>query len=195
MAAARTEAGRRRSVPLLAEALDAGKKRRGDAPLVPVARHGEPSGLIERVRARVDESRSPGILRPAIAPWRLSYTNALDRFDPDAIVASLSDDVVIRVAVHDEPMQGKQIAQFLFAVLVAELRTIRLTDEIIEGAKAVVLFETRIGDGSAQGLNVIEFDDAALVRDLTVFFRPLAALQLIAQVVGRQMEQRFGPVD
>jgi hypothetical protein len=162
---------------------------------VPVTRHGEPSSLIERVRARANESRSPGILPPAIAPWRLSYTNALDRFDPDAIVASLSDDVVIRVAVHDEPMQGKQIAQFLFGVLVAELGTISVTDEIIEGAKAVVLFETGVGGRSAQGLNVVELDDARLVRDLTVFFRPLAALQLIAQVVGRQMEQRFGPVE
>ena len=131
----------------------------------------------------------------AIAPWRLTYTNALERFDPDAIVASLTDDVVIRVAVHDEPMQGKQIAQFLFGVLVAELRAIRVTDEIVEGAKAVVLLETRIGDRLAQGVNVVELDDAGLVRDLTVFFRPLAALQLIAQVVGRQMEQRFGPVE
>ena len=32
-----------------------------------------------------------------------------------------------------------------------------------------------------------------LVGDLTVFFRPLAALQQIAQVIGGRMEGRFGP--
>ncbi len=102
--------------------------------------------------------------------------------------------MVIRVAVHDEPMRGKPVAGFLFSVLVTELAAMRVTDEIVEGAKAVVLFETRIGDRAAQGLNVVELDGAGLVRDLTVFFRPLAALQLIAEAVGRRMEQRFGPV-
>ncbi len=96
--------------------------------------------------------------------------------------------------MHEQPLQSKPVAEFLFGVLAMELREMRVTDEIVEGARAVVLFETGIGDRAAQGVNVIELDAAGLVHDLTVFFRPLAALQLIAEAVGRRMEQRFGPV-
>jgi len=127
--------------------------------------------------------------------WRLPYTSALDRFERDAIVATLRDDVVIRVAVHDEPMQTKPVAEFLFGVLAEELGPVTVTDEIVEGATGVVRFETSIGGRPVQGLNVVEHDEAGAVRELTVFFRPLDGLQQIAQVVGSHMEQRFGKLE
>ncbi|HEV2773465.1 MAG TPA: hypothetical protein VGV57_11695 [Thermoleophilaceae bacterium] len=45
----------------------------------------------------------------------------------------------------------------------------------------------------AQGLNVLHFNEAGTIRDLTVFFRPLASLNLIAEVIGAWMAERFGP--
>ena len=126
--------------------------------------------------------------------WRLDYTAALEAWDPEAIVSRLAGDVTIRVAVHDAPMHGREVARFLFGVLAEELATPRVTDEIVEGAKAVVRFDTGIGERSAQGLNVLEHDDTGAVRELTVFFRPLEALQAIAEVVGGRMAARFGPL-
>jgi hypothetical protein len=128
-----------------------------------------------------------------MSSWRLDYTSALEAWDTDAIVGALADDVVIRVAVHDAPMRGSDVARFLFGVLAEELDTPRGSKEIIEGRNAVVLFDSGIADKPAQGLNVIEFDDAGLIRELTVFFRPLASLTLIAEAVGARMAARFGP--
>jgi hypothetical protein len=34
-----------------------------------------------------------------------------------------------------------------------------------------------------------------VVGELAVFFRPLAALQLIAEVIGSHMQRRFGPLE
>ena len=124
---------------------------------------------------------------------RLPYSDALEGWDQRAIIGSLADDVVIRVAVHDAPMRGKDTAEFLFGVLQAELGELTITDEIVEDDKAVVLFETSIGDLHAQGLNVIRFDESGTIADLTVFFRPLATLARIAEVVGARMAERFGP--
>jgi hypothetical protein len=45
---------------------------------------------------------------------------------------------------------------------------------------------------SAHGLNVIAFQPDGRVSELTVFFRPLAALQLISEVIGGHMARRFG---
>ena len=109
------------------------------------------------------------------------------------MLSSLADDVVIRVAVHDAPMESKQVADFLFGVLAEELGQVTVTDEILEGDRAVVLFETSIQGQSAQGLNVLRFDEAGLISDLTVFFRPLGSLSLIAEVIGARMAERFGP--
>ena len=125
--------------------------------------------------------------------WRLSYVGALERWDTPAIVDALADDVVIHVAVHDQPMRGKEIAEFLFGVLAEKLGSVTVTDEIVEGDKAVVLFETSTGQKTTQGLNVVRLDEAGVIRVLTVFFRPLAALALIAEVVGGRMAERFGP--
>ena len=124
---------------------------------------------------------------------RLSYTDALERWDTRAILDALADDVVIHVAVHDQPMRGKQIAEFLFGVLQEELGEMRVTDEIVEDDTAVILFETSIHHRTAQGLNVVRLDASGVARELTVFFRPLAALSLIAEVVGARMAERFGP--
>ena len=68
-----------------------------------------------------------------------------------------------------------------------------ITDEIVEDDRAVVLFETSIRDRPAQGLNVVRLDASGAVRELTVFFRPLASLALIAEVVGARMAEQFGP--
>jgi hypothetical protein len=124
---------------------------------------------------------------------RTAYSRALAVFDAAAIVATLSEDVMIRVAVHDEPMRGKDTAAFLFGVLTQELSPFELVDEIVEGEKSVVLFETSLRGAQAQGLNVVARRPGGLVGELTVFFRPLGALQLIAEVIGSHMERRFGP--
>ncbi len=127
------------------------------------------------------------------APLRLDWSQALDSLVPDRIVELLSEDVVIRVAVHDEPMHGREVARFLFGVLAEELEQMGVVEEIIEGDRSVVLFETAIDGVAAQGLNVVRTGEDGLVADLTVFFRPLAALERVSAVIGARMAERFGP--
>jgi hypothetical protein len=126
---------------------------------------------------------------------RTAYSRALAALDPALIAASLSDDVTIRVAVHDEPLRGKDTARFLFGVLTQELAPFELVDEIVEGDKSVVMFETSLRGQLAHGLNVVACGPDGLVSELTVFFRPLAALELIAEVIGGHMSRRFGPME
>lgn len=124
---------------------------------------------------------------------RTRYGEALTAFDPEAIVATLSDEITILVAVHDQPLRGKDTAAFLFGVLTQELTPFRLMGEIVEGEQSVVLFETTLRGHRADGLNVVTLGSDGLVSELTVFFRPLAALQLISEVIGSHMAKRFGP--
>lgn len=130
----------------------------------------------------------------AVSDLRLEYSKALSSFDVNGIVGLMTDDVTIRVAVHDETMHGRDTAEFLFGVLSEELGSMYVTKEIVEGDRAVVLFETELRGTRAQGLNVVE-SSAGQIHDLTVFFRPLSALQLVAQVIGARMAERFGALE
>lgn len=124
---------------------------------------------------------------------RLDYSRALAELHPGRIVGTFADDVVITVAVHDAPMAGKDVARFLFAVLSEELDGFQVTDELIEADSAVVLFEAKISGRAAQGLTLVRLNENGHVRELTVFIRPLEALQLIAEVIGARMAARYGP--
>jgi hypothetical protein len=53
-------------------------------------------------------------------------------------------------------MQGREVARFLFAALADELGPLRPVQEIVEGRSAVLLFETSIGERTAQGVNVLQ---------------------------------------
>ena len=90
-----------------------------------------------------------------MASRRLAYSGALERGDQSAILDALAEDVIIRVAVHDQPLEGRQVAEFLFGVLQEEPGPITVTEEIVERETAVVLFETTIGDTLTAGLNVV----------------------------------------
>jgi ketosteroid isomerase-like protein len=131
---------------------------------------------------------------PPTQALTLNYSTALARMDPDAIVASLAEDIEIVVAVHDAPMHGRDVARFLFGVLSEELSDFRVTEEIGSGDSVVVLFEASLAGMRAQGLNVVRLRGGE-VTHLTVFFRPLPVLQKVSDVVGARMAARFGEID
>ena len=79
------------------------------------------------------------------------------------------------------------------ALLTQERAPFQLTRESVEHNTSVVLFETSLRGRPAHGLNVVQFQSDGLVAEPTVFFRPLAAMQLVADVIGGHMARRFGP--
>ncbi len=111
--------------------------------------------------------------------------------DAAAMVATMADDVTLRVAVHDAPFEGVQAAaQILGVVLDGVLHDIEVFDTIRGGSGAGVLMFTAQVAGHpdrADGLLVSRSDVDGRVVDLTVFLRPLAALQALADEMGRRM--------
>lgn len=144
--------------------------------------------------SRDDSSGSTGSEEPpapAMNP-KLPYSRALAVLEPDAIVERLTDDITINVAVHDDPLHGKDVARFLFGVLQQELAPITITEELVDGDTAVILFDTAIGGITAHGLNIIHHTETGDIDQLTVFFRPLQALTAVAETVGAHMARQFG---
>ena len=123
-----------------------------------------------------------------------SYRRGMESGNAELVLASLADDVVLHVAVHDAPVRGIRPAGFLFSVLMTYFDGFRVLEEVGGDAATVVLFRTGLDGyaGEAEGVNVLRFDDNGLIKELTVFLRPLAALQATADHVGPRMAEKFG---
>lgn len=120
--------------------------------------------------------------------------SGLEAADPAAVVASMTDDVTLRVAVHDEPFCGlPATTHILAAVLDGALYELRVTETISKPSTdtAVLMFTARVAQhpGSADGLLVVRSDPQREHRicDLTVFLRPLDALAALAEEMGRRL--------
>lgn len=115
---------------------------------------------------------------------------ALAAADTTAVAEMMADDVTLRVAVHDGPFEGRPAAaQIPGAVLDGAWRDIRVTEAIDGRDAAVLMFMARVGayPGWAEGLMVVRSGRDGHISDLTVFLRPLAALQALAEEVGRRL--------
>lgn len=117
--------------------------------------------------------------------------HALETADADALISTMADDVILRVAVHDEPFEGRAAAsQILSVVLDGVLQDIQVVETLDgTGGTAVLMLRAAVADhpAPADGLLVVRSDAAGRVADLTVFLRPLAALQALAREMGRRL--------
>lgn len=119
--------------------------------------------------------------------------SGLETGDAATVLATMTDHVTLRVAVHDEPLAGKPAASHITAVLDGVLHDIRVLETIAhpQGAAAVMMFTALVArhPGAADGALVIRLDpqEGRRICDLTVFVRPLAALQALADEMGRRL--------
>jgi hypothetical protein len=118
---------------------------------------------------------------------------ALEAGDVEAAIGMLDDDVVLRVAVHDDPFPGRDLAAGILRLVIGGeiLHEIEVVESIGEPGEACVLrFTSRVAgyDGSAEGVLIVRSGRSGPIEDLTVFLRPLAALQALSDEVARRLD-------
>jgi hypothetical protein len=111
--------------------------------------------------------------------------------DFNAAIASLADDVVIRLAVHDRPIKGKTLARVLIQVFMDDVSDVQVQQEIVEESTGVVVYDGIIDDRSIEVLNLLEHDSSGSVSELRIFLRPLGAVAVAAEVVMTHMADRM----
>ncbi len=114
------------------------------------------------------------------------FRSAVEARDLDAMLATLSDDVVFWSPLAFEPFRGKATVGRLLEVLMSEIfEDFRYTDELVgEDGTHALIFRTRVGDRQVQGLDLLRHDDSGAIVDFTVMVRPATALQALGAAVG-----------
>ena len=117
-------------------------------------------------------------------PFRL----AVEAKDLEAATATLREDVVLHSPILFRGFEGREIVMQVLTHVAATLEDFRYTDELAEDGVVVLRFKARVGDRELEGIDFLELDEGGLVKELTVFMRPMSALTAF----NEQMAARLG---
>jgi SnoaL-like domain len=117
-------------------------------------------------------------------PFRL----AAEAKDLEAMTTTLREDVVLHSPILFRGFEGREIVIGVLTHVAATLEDFRYTDELAEADTVVLRFKARVGDRELEGIDFLELDEQGLVKELTVFMRPLSAINAF----NEQMAARLG---
>ncbi|MEV0372892.1 nuclear transport factor 2 family protein [Streptomyces sp. NPDC050636] len=121
----------------------------------------------------------------------LSFREAVEARDHNAVEALLAEDVVFTSPVAFKPYPGKAITAAILRGVMRVFTDFHYIREIAgsDGRDHALVFKAKVGDLEINGCDFLHFDDNGLIDDFTVMVRPLSAAQALAEAMGAQFEQ------
>jgi hypothetical protein len=119
------------------------------------------------------------------------FRKAVEGRDPEAIAATLADNVVFRSPVAFRPYEGKAITAAILRGVLRVFEDFHYVREMAgdDGRDHALVFRTRVGDTTVEGCDFLHLDENGLIDELTVMVRPLSAAQALAAAMAAQFEQ------
>lgn len=120
-----------------------------------------------------------------------SFRKAVEARDPDAMAATLAENVVFHSPVAFRPYPGKAITAAILRGVLRVFEDFRYVRELTggEGREHALVFEARIGDVRVEGCDFLHLDDDGLIDEFTVMVRPLSAAQALSEAMAAQFER------
>lgn len=104
------------------------------------------------------------------------FRSAVERKDLALVAETLREDVVLHSPILFRGFEGRDTVLAVLTEVAATLADLRYTDELHEGNTVALRFKARVGDRELEGIDFLELDAEGRVADLTVFMRPLSAV-------------------
>ena len=126
----------------------------------------------------------------ALQQWHKFVSTA----NPDVLDELLAEDVVFYSPVVWSPQRGKKLSRMylLGAMQVLGPGGFHYTKEIIGDRQACLEFETKIGELTVNGVDIITWDDAGKITEFKVMIRPIKALNAVWQGMAALLEKASG---
>lgn len=105
-----------------------------------------------------------------------AFTTAMRAKDLESMLTHMAEDVVLRTPLHSEPLKGKAALRPVVAAL------LRVVDgfvfrEFLQGPEhASAFFSITVGTLELDGVDYWRLNDAGLIQEMTVLWRPLPAI-------------------
>ncbi|MCK2244346.1 MULTISPECIES: nuclear transport factor 2 family protein [unclassified Crossiella] len=118
-----------------------------------------------------------------------SFRAAVEARDPEALAATLADNVVFTSPVAFRPYQGKPITAAILRGVLRTFEDFRYVREIGGDRDHALVFQARIGETQVEGCDFLHLDEHGLIDQLTVMVRPLSAAQALSEAMGAQFDR------
>jgi hypothetical protein len=109
---------------------------------------------------------------------RYQFRKAVETHNLKAAIEAFTDDAVLHSPLTFKPIEGKSEIAMILPIVAEILEDFRYIDQLeSEDGTLGLLFNARIGGREAEGIDILRFNDAGLIKDITVMIRPYSALE------------------
>ncbi len=116
------------------------------------------------------------------------FRRAAEAKDVELLTETLREDVVLHSPILFRGFEGREAVSQVLTHVAATLEDFAYTDELSDESTIVLRFKARVGDRELEGIDFLELDEDGKVAELTVFMRPLSALNRF----NERMAERLG---
>ena len=113
---------------------------------------------------------------------------AAESKDVDLMTETLREDVVLHSPILFRGFEGREMVGQVLTHVAATLEGLTYVDELAGENSVCLRFKAKVGDRELEGIDFLELDDEGKVAELTVFMRPLSAINAF----NEQMKERLG---
>ena len=114
-----------------------------------------------------------------------AFTDAMQRKDLEAMLTHMTDDVVLKTPLVAEPFRGKTAVRPVVEALLAVVDAFDF-HEIMQGPQHVSsFFRVTVGSVELDGMDYSRLNDAGLIQEMTVLWRPLPAVAAVQNKLAR----------
>jgi hypothetical protein len=120
-----------------------------------------------------------------------AFVSAQERHDVEAVIACFAPDIVIRSPITQRVrFEGIEQASDLFRRVFRIISGISVYETIGDGRSRVVFWRGRVGRNYLEEANLLRFDENGLVKEMTVFMRPVPGLLALAVELASSLSGR-----
>ena len=132
---------------------------------------------------------TPQNVAATVARWRAAAESA----DADAAVACLSPDIVLSSPLTEQfRLEGsEELGEFLSEAFTA-IEDIHFHTEIGQDDTYALAYRARVGTQPFEEVQLLRFDDAGRIREISLYGRPMPALTALMITLGPKLARRQG---
>lgn len=119
---------------------------------------------------------------------RTAFRRAVEAGSLEDLSSLFREDAVLHSPITFQPFEGRPAIHRLLRILFEVFQDFHYTDELdaADGMTKILVFRAEMKNRDVEGIDLIRFDDAGMVRDLTVMVRPRSSMEaLLAEVAPR----------
>jgi ketosteroid isomerase-like protein len=114
-----------------------------------------------------------------------AFTEAMQRKDQEAMLTHMTEDIILKTPLMAEPFRGKTAVRPVVGALLGVVDRFDFR-EIMQGTQHVsAFFGIQVGETELDGVDYWRVNEAGLIREMTVLWRPLPAIVSVQNMLAR----------